>query len=157
MKNEISRHKIIFTWLLNCPYFEKLFFIFSPDENESAVIVPDEIITSYSDDNQIEQSYIDGSQLRYYTFNVISFQPYNALANFEAFENIDFVEIVQNIADWISVQFENKNLPNFGENCEILKIDIINLSDGISAVDENGAKYMFAVRFKYFDTTNKKI
>lgn len=149
----IDKHKAVFDWFMNCPVFQRLFFVFSDDKNGNTIMLPNEAVNSLSDDNQTETSYIDGSKIRIYTFTVISFLPYSTGYNAEAVENIDYMAKVQQIAAWIDEQAQKNNMPDFGEKCEILKVEVINLSEGISAVDENGAKYMFAVRFKYLDKT----
>lgn len=148
-----DKHGAVFDWFYKCPVFQELFFIFAPDDNGNAVLVPNDVISSLSDDNLTEQAYIDGSKIRIYTFTAIQFLPYGTGSNMEAVENIDYVRKVQEIAAWIDEQAQQGILPDFGEKCEIQKVEVLNMADGISAVDENGAKYMFAVRFKYLDKT----
>lgn len=148
-----DKHRAVFDWFYKCPVFQELFFIFAPDDNGNAVLVPNNLLSSITDDNLTEQAYIDGSKVRVYTFTAIQFLPYGTGSNMEAVENIDYVRKVQEIAAWIDEQTQQGILPDFGDKCEILKVEIVNLSEGISAVDENGAKYMFAVRFKYLDKT----
>lgn len=149
-------HKSVFDWLMNCPLFADLFFIFSNDDNGNVVMTPNELINSITDANQDIKTYVDNSKIRLYTFTVVNFLPFVNEQNEAAEVNINFVEQCGKIAEWIDEQILNKNFPDFGEKRQLLDVELLNLSEGISASDENGAKYMFAVRFKYFDTTNKK-
>lgn len=147
-----SKHLAVWNWFYGCPLFKELYFIFSDGSNGDVVISPENVIlpsSCASDD--IVKSFINRSYERLYDFTVTLFLPYTMQTN--STENIDWISIVEGVNEWIENQEETGNYPTFPSGNTIQSITTLPASNGISARDEDGAKYQFTVRITYLDET----
>lgn len=124
-------------------------FNYSPETADSVAILP-----QYNDRNI--RTYINGDQQRQYAFAFIIVRLYSSdpldLLNTEA------MELGQAFMDWIEEQDRAKNYPDFGENCEIERIEVLQDMPNLASVnaEEGVARYMIQGRivYKEFDTSN---
>lgn len=120
---------------------EALGFNYSPDQ-ESAAIIP-----QYADRNVRE--YITGDKQRSYSFAFIivrlySTEPLDLL-------NIEAMNLGQAFMEWIEEQDKAGNYPDFGENCEIEKMEVMQNMPNLASVntEEGTARYMIQGRILY--------
>ena len=135
-----SIHFALWEWFAQCAAITKLFFNFSGTEDTDTVI-------STSGDVVLE-SYIDGSQRRRYSFELIRYLP----ATFEANDpgNIAMLEDVETIIEWIGDQVAAGNLPAFPEGYAAEGISVLDEYAGfVAAQDGNKAKYMIPIAIDY--------
>ena len=68
------------------------------------------------------------------------------------------MELAQAFLDWIEEQDRQKNYPDFGANCEIERIEVLQDMPNLASVnaEEGVARYMIQGRivYKEFDTSN---
>lgn len=67
--------------------------------------------------------------------------------------NLQAMNFVQNFMDWIEEQNRLKNFPDFGERCQVKKIENLQNMPNLASVDwENmTAQYMIQCRVLYFE------
>lgn len=149
-----SKHLAVWDWFYACPLFKELYFIFSDASNGDVIINPDNVIfpnSSASDD--IVKTYINRTYERIYDFTVILFLPYSMQTN--STENINWISVVDGVNKWVEEQEKIGNYPAFSGANIIQSITTLSAPDGISAQDEDGAKYQFTVRITYLDQTKQ--
>lgn len=153
----MDKNQIMIQFLMNCPVIQEnpLFFNFAEEEDDTNHFI------SISDDENTTKEFVDGSKLKQYTFQIISYKSlaHNPLieANLVADENLEDMANVRAIMDWINEQGENKVFPNFGEGYIIESMRSINTDPSLNGVDTSVnpplAQYSIAVRLTYLDTT----
>lgn len=120
---------------------EVLGFNYSPDRASVA------IIPQYSDRNVRE--YVTGDKQRAYSFAFIVVRPYST----EPFDllNIESMDLGQTFMEWIEEQDEARIYPDFGENCEVEKMEVLQNMPNLASVnaDEGTARYMIQGRILY--------
>ena len=120
-------------------------------------------IVTIADDKDLQKPFIDGSVMKQYTFQIICYRPLsnNPLVDTPGFvdENLENMAEVQAILDWIEEQEDNKNYPDFGEDCFAEKIYCMTDDPNLYAIDTEAdpplAKYSVVIRFEYLDTTKQ--
>lgn len=134
-----SKHRAVWDWLLTCERVTKLFFSFGQESNAATVIVPT--------DTMIEE-YLSGKQEREYAvqltrFLPVSFNP-NDLSNIEMLEDIDA------IADWIDARAKAGEYPEFPEGMTITEISTYRSMTGYE-IAQNGmyARYILPFTISY--------
>lgn len=132
-----SKHRAVHEWLQGCHGIAKLFFSFGTESDGATIIVPsDRLLTEYS----------SGMQEREYTVQLSRFLP----LSFSAADtiNIDMLEDVDTIAEWIVQQEEDHNYPIFPANCRINSIEVM---DGVTEIAQNGlfARYILPFTINY--------
>lgn len=116
---------------------------FSPDS-------PDAIgfLTNYSD--KVLKRYIRVGADKAYSFSVLVTKEYST--NCDDL-NLEAMNFVQALMDWVDEQNRNKVFPDFGEKCTIKKIENLQNMPNLAEVDpeEGVARYMFQCRVVYFE------
>lgn len=151
----VDKNQAIIDYLMNCPTLAKndMFFNFAHEEDDNKQIV------TQATDKVLERPFIDGSVLKQYTFTLIDYRSvvYQALVNIQGYsnENVDEMFDVQSIIDWIEEQEDNRNYPDFGNECVVDEIHALTESPNLNGVDRettpNLAKYSVAIRVNYID------
>lgn len=135
-----SIHIALWDWFAQCASITKLFFNFSGAADTDTVI-------STSGDIALE-TYIDGSARRRYSFELIRYLP----ATFEANDtgNIEMLEDVEKIAEWVHAQADAGRLPALPDSCTAESITVLDEYAGYaSAQDGSMAKYMIPFALDY--------
>lgn len=153
----MDKNKIVIEYLLGCPQLanNSLFFNAATGKDESKQII------KMGDDKRLQQTFIDGSVLKHYTFTIIdyksiSYQPIVKKAgSVEKNENVSDMLNSQGIIDWITEQDENYNYPNFGEDYEVEKIQATIEDPNLNGIDTSTnpqlAKYSISIQIDYMD------
>ena len=64
--------------------------------------------------------------------------------------NITNMEIMDSFNEWLEEQIEDKNYPDFGDNCDEYEIQPLQNMANLATVTEDGlAKYMLGCRINY--------
>lgn len=135
-----SIHLALWEWFAQCASITKLFFNFSGTEDA------DTVITTAGD--VVLANYIDGSQRRRYSFELVRYLP----ATFEANDtgNIEMLEDVEAIMEWVREQSVVGNMPVFPEGYAAEEISVLDEYAGfVAAQDGNMAKYMIPFAIDY--------
>lgn len=116
-------------------------FNFSPE-------APDNIsfITRYSDN--VVRSFVCGDKEKEYGFAIIIVKQYSTESDDL---NLEAMNLAQAFMDWIEEQNENRDFPDFGKNCEVLKIENLQNMPNLSGINqkESLARYMIQGRILY--------
>lgn len=145
----------IIEFLMTCPNVTGSPFYFNFAE------IADGNTQLVKDADKVGKTYIDGSQLKYYTFTIVSYKAvaHNPLVDEPGFidENISNLAKVQEVIDWVNQQDEDKNYPNFGENCVIDEMKCLTEDPNLNGVDTKQnpplAKYAFTIKIQYLDNS----
>lgn len=118
-------------------------FNFSSDSADSI-----SFITSYAD--KVRKSYIRVGAEKEYGFTVLITKPYSMDADDL---NLISMNFAQSFSDWVESQDKAKDYPDFGNRCQIKKIEALQNMPNLADVDmENGtARYMIQCRVIYFE------
>lgn len=135
-----SIHDALWEWFSHCASITKLFFNFSgQDDGDTAIAT--------AGDTMIEE-YIDKSQRRQYSFELVRFLPITFAENDPG--NVAMMEDVETIAAWVEEQCAAGNYPKFPEGCAVEEVKILDSAIGyVAAQDENMAKYMIPFAIEY--------
>ena len=113
-----------------------------------------------SDDVSLHRPYIDGTELKRYTFHLDSFKSvaYNPVIQGLPDENMEDFAEVQALLDWINEQGELKNYPAF-ENCIIDKMRSLSSKPVLVGVNTTlsppTAVYRISIQIYYLDTSKQ--
>lgn len=158
----IDKNEVMVNYILTCPEFTeyKLYFNYAEETDNSNHFV------TISDN--IREKYIDGSQLKEYTFSIISYKSVspsalvldNGTLTIKPNENIEEMAEVQKIINWVNEQNEIKNFPNFGPGTMVEEMSCTNDDPNLAGIttDNTGtplAKYSIIIRITYLDTTKR--
>ena len=162
----MDKNQAIIDFLLTCPTVSSnpLFFNFINAKDKSKQIIP------IATDTGTNETYIDGSVLRHYTFTIMDYcsisynpvpknttPPGTTTPTDYVSENVADLKMVQDIVDWIKDQADSENYPDFGDDCEIDKMstttDIPNLNGVNTQVTPVLAKYSITIQIDYLDTS----
>ncbi len=153
----VDKNQAVIDFLITCPSIKNnpLFFNFinAKDNNKQLLTV--------ANDKRLNRVYIDGSELKRYTFTIIDFKSiaYRAVVKQSGYsdENVEDMLQVQDIIDWITEQAKNRNYPNFGENCIIDSMQALTDNPNLNGIDSNVtpalAKYSVSIQIEYIDTS----
>lgn len=117
-------------------------FNYSPEETDAVAIIP-----QFSDRNV--RQYINGDKQRQYSFAFIIVRLYSTepvdLLNMEA------MNLGQAFMDWIEEQDSQRIYPDFGPQCEIEKMEVLQNMPNLASVnaEEGTARYMIQGRILY--------
>lgn len=104
--------------------------------------------TSYNDVSVVE--YNDGTALREYTFQLRVITAWS-----DGFDpiNIEAMKLSSQWLDWVSHQFEDGNIPDFGEDAKIQGIFPVQNVPALNAVYENDnlAEYLIQAKIRYIE------
>lgn len=110
---------------------------------------PDNIsfLTNYSD--KVIKNYVRASQ-KEYGFTILITKAYSTSADDL---NLEAMNFAQRFMDWIEEQNRLKNYPDFGSDCEILKIENLQNMPNLAGVnqEEGLARYMLQCRVIYME------
>lgn len=162
----VDRNQAVIDFMLTCPaiHDNPLFFnaIKAQDENKEIITV--------STDRILNSRFIDGSVLRRYSFSIIDFRSvsYNPVPKNTVYpgtttdythENVEDIDEVQGIIDWIELQKDTGNYPDFGSDCIIDDMtttsDMPNLNGIDTEVAPALAKYSITILIDYIDNSKK--
>lgn len=152
----MSKNQAMLTFLQTCPSIRDnpLFFNFGKVENNAHQA------NMRSDEVSLHRPYIDGTELKRYTFHLDSFKSvaYNSVIPGLPDENMEDFEEVQSLIDWINEQEELKNYPAF-ENCIIDKMRSLSSKPELVGVDTTTsppiAVYRISIQIDYLDTSKQ--
>ena len=118
-----------------------LSFNFSPESEDSI-----SLITNYSD--KLRKKYITGDTQKEYGFTIIIVKSYSSGCDDLNLEAMNFAQAFMN---WMDEQDENRNYPDFGENCTVEKMECLQNMPNLSGVNQDGtmARYMIQARVIY--------
>lgn len=155
----VDKNQAIIEYLIECPSIKNspLYFNFINAKNDNK-----QILTA-GNEKSINRRYIDGSIMKRYTFTIIDFKSiaYKAIVKQPGYpdENVADMLDVQGIIDWITEQNEERNFPDFGEECIIEEISSTTDNPSLNGIDSNVtpalAKYSMAIQVDYLDISKK--
>lgn len=130
----------LWEWFGECAKITRLFFNFSDSEDGATAIVP-------AGDTVVE-NYIDGSQRRQYTFELVRFMPVSTEENDTS--NLQMQEEMESIIEWVNAQNDDGNFPAMPSGKVAESIEIPETQTGYVAMqDQNIAKYMIPFALTY--------
>lgn len=118
-------------------------FNFSPDSPEGIGF-----LTNYSD--KVLKRYVRVGSEKAYGFSILVTKEYST--NCDDL-NLQAMNFVQGIMDWLDEQAKMKCFPDFGRRCEIKKIENLQNMPNLSEInpEEGIARYVFQCRVVYFE------
>ena len=153
----VDKNQAVIDFLINCPQIasNKLFFNFINGKDN------DKQIITISNDRNTHKPYIDGCVRKRYSFAIIDFRSvtYQAVVKTPGYpnENVEEMLDVQGILDWIQEQADNRNYPDFGEDCQIddmtTSTDTPSLNGVDTSINPAIAKYSISIFIDYIDTS----
>ena len=153
----MDKNQVMIQFLMGCPAIQEtpLFFNFAKEEEDT-----NHFITISERENTVK-NYVDGSKLRQYTFQIISYKSvaHNPLIEADLIndENMEELASIQKIMDWINEQGENQFFPNFGTGYTVESMKTENTDPRLNGVDTSVnpplAQYSIAVTVTYLDET----
>lgn len=152
----MNKNQAMLNFLQTCPAIRDnpLFFNFGKVENGA------HIANVRSDDVSVNRPYIDGTEAKRYTFHLDSFKSiaYNPVVQGLPDENLEDLEEVMTLLDWINEQDEIKNYPAF-DNCVIDKMRSLSSRPQLVGVDTTlsppTAVYRISIQIDYIDTSKQ--
>lgn len=153
----IDKNKAVIEYLLTCEDIADSPLYFNLIDAKDNTI---QILTT-AEDKTMSRPYIDGSVPKRYTFNLITFKSISdmEIVKDEDYpnENVDELQTVQQLLDWIIEQQDLRNYPDFGENCIVDSIDTTTDTprfDGINTeIQPPLAMYSISIVIEYLDTS----
>lgn len=155
----MDKNQAMIDFLIQCPDIENspLFFNFinAKEDNKQIITLQNEKI--------LDKPFINGDVQKRYTCTLVDFKSvaYNAIVKQEGYqdENVEDMQSVQEIIDWISEQNDERNFPDFGENCIIEAIRVLTDNPNLNGIDSNAspalAKYSLSIQIDYLDTSKR--
>ena len=116
-------------------------FNFSPESPDSFTL-----LTNYSD--KAIKKFVTGDARKAYGFTILIIKNYSTSGDDL---NLECMNFAQEFMDWIETQNEKRIYPDFGENNEIEKIEVLQNMPNLAGVnaEEGLAKYMIQGRVLY--------
>jgi hypothetical protein len=151
----MDKNQAIIDYLIQCPQIANnpLFFNFAESDDNNKQIV------TIANDKAINKKFIDGSELKRYSFTIIDYRSiiYQAIVKQEGYpnENVEEMFDVQGIIDWVTTQEEIRNYPDFGNDCVIEQIQALTDNPNLNGIDTSKkptvAKYSVTIQVEYLD------
>ena len=106
-------------------------------------------VNSVSNGREI-RSFIDGTREVEFLFAISLQKSFDSGGTSDV--NLDAIQEFENIALWIEANNKSKTYPNFGDNVEIEKIEVMQTAPTVT-VDQNGkiAKYLGQFKITYLE------
>ena len=152
-----DKQEAIINYILQCPQIKDtpLYFNFINAKDNTSQIV------TTANDRFLDKPYITGSVKKQYSFRILIFKSItdDALVKLEGFahENVEELAYVQALIDWISEQNELKNLPDFGEECDVDSIETSAETPRLEGINMEVAPplamYSVTIRIHYVDNS----
>lgn len=153
-----NKNEAMIMFLLNCPTIleNPLFFNFAEEADGNNHFITEK--------DSVKRTYVDGSQLKHYTFTIASYSyiSHIAIANGEEAivdENMENMAKVQEILDWINEQSEKCNFPDFGSDCVVDHMTTLTSDPDVDGIDTSVnpplARYSIGVQIEYLDNSKK--
>lgn len=152
-----DKQEAIINYILQCPQIKDtpLYFNFINAKDNTSQIV------TTANDRFLDKPYITGSVEKQYSFRILIFKSItdDALVKLEGFahENVEELAYVQALIDWISEQNELKNLPDFGEDCDVDSIETSAETPRLEGINMEVAPplamYSVTIRIHYVDNS----
>ena len=137
---KISKHKAMQDWVQGFLDDNYLYFESADAYPNVRVIVP-----NYGD--HTNRTDILGFKYKSYSFVFVG---YEKLDSGTSDVNTANMELMDSFTEWLEMQQENKNFPDFGTTCSEYEIIPLQNMANLAMVTEDGlAKYMLAVRIDY--------
>lgn len=116
-------------------------FNFSPDSADEF-----SLITNYAD-KEIKK-YVNGDSQKAYGFTIIIVKQYSTGGDDL---NLECMNFVQEFMDWMDEQNRERNFPDFGEGCEVEKMEVLQNMPNLAGInaEEGLARYMVQARILY--------
>ena len=136
----INKHKVLQDWVQSFLNDNYLYFESTEAYPNVRMLVP-----NYGD--YINKTDICGFKYKSYSFLFIG---YEHIDTGTSDVNTNNMNLMDKFNEWLEIQKENENFPDFGQNCS--EYDIIPLQNmaNLATVSEDGlAKYMLGVRIDY--------
>lgn len=126
-----------------------LHFNYSPESSDSFGL-----ITNYAE--KTVKKFINGDARKAYGFTIEIIKEYSTFGDDL---NLECMNFVQGFMDWLDDQNTEKNYPDFGDNCEVEEIEILqNMPNFAGMNPEAGlARYMVQGRILYIERDKNKI
>ena len=155
----MDKNQAMVEYLLGCDQIKNnpLFFNFLNAQGDNKQFL------TQGNDKKLNRTYIDGSELKRYTFTIVDYREvaYQAVVKQAGYPNENMEELldVQGIIDWITEQNELRNFPNFGTGYQIEEIRTLTDTPTLNGVDSNLAtplaKYSISIQVDYLDYTHR--
>lgn len=152
----INKYQSMIDFLQECPAIKDnpLFFNFGKaEENANQINIE-------ATDVSLHKTFIDGSELKRYTFNIDSCKSatYNPVLDGLSAENVEELGEVQDIIDWINAEGKAQNFPDFGDKCFVEEMKCLTEEPMLVGVDKDKnppiAVYRVSIQVDYVDTTD---
>ena len=114
------------------------------DECDNAI----SFLTNYSD--KVRKRYIRIGAEKEYGFTILITKFFSSATDDL---NLQAMNFAQGMMDWIDEQERDKNYPDFGEKCQVKKLETLQNMPSLANVDweNNLAQYMLQCRVIYFE------
>jgi len=155
----MDKEKAVIDFLLGCDQIRDnpLFFNFlnAKDNNKQFMTV--------ANDKVVNQSFIDGSVMKRFTFTIIDYRTvaYQAVVKQAGYPNENLEEYldIQSMLDWVDQQADSHNYPNFGTDCIVEDMRTLTDQPSLNGVDSNTspalAKYSISIQIDYLDISKR--
>ena len=162
---EDIKHQAVIDFLCACPQIRDnpLYFNFINAKDNNKQIITNAV------DTATNKKFIDGSIKKRYTFTLIDFKSlsYNPIVKNivgdvpETYvnENVEEMLDTQSIIQWVQQQAQERNFPDFGEDCDIDEMTVTNEVPNLNGIDTKAnpvlAQYSFTIHIDYIDNSEK--
>ena len=154
----VDKNQALIDFLTTCPLLDgSVYFNFTTEKNNTVSIVTN------TNDTATAKTFVDGTSLRIYSFTLINYKSltHNAIIKVSGYsnENVDELYDIQGVLDWINEQAENRNFPDFGEDCFIDSMKTMSDNPNFDGIDGSVAppmaRYSVKVVIEYIDKTKQ--
>lgn len=151
----IDKNQAVINYLITCEdIFNSPLYFNLIDAKDNTI----QMLTT-AEDKALSKPFIDGSVQKRYTFNLITFKSISDMEIIKSSdysnENVDELQDVQKLLDWVVAQDDLGNYPDFGEACTIDSIDTttdVPRFDGINTeITPPLAMYTISIVIEYLD------
>ena len=155
---DIDKNQAVIDFLTTCPLLNgSVFFNFATEKDNTVSIITN------TNDVATAKTFVDGTSLRIFSFTLINYKSltHNAIIKLPGYsnENVDELYDIQGVLNWINEQAENRNFPNFGEDCLIDSMQTMSDNPNFDGIDGTVAppmaRYSVKVVIEYIDKTKQ--
>lgn len=159
MSSLADKNQAVIDYIIGCPtiYNSPLYYNFINAEDDTNQFV------TQANERYASRRYIDGSVLKIYSFTIITYKSAAdiAVVKQEGYPNENVADMlsIQALIDWIELQEENHNYPNFGNECIIDNIKTTTENPRFEGIDNEVspplAVYSVTIEIEYLDISKK--